>query len=292
MFRVFSGIFLRFREALLAIKTKAKNSKFNQFLHFNQTEKKRTKIMGSTSTNLSDLIGTVDMDAQAAELASAAFGGGKRTLGALPEGKTVLRVLPPRKGQNTAIVKFWQHSVNVPGQPTGALVVCPQKAGVDACPICEKYEELMAEGTEESKKAAKQYAPKLKGVMNVVRRAGNGQPEEGPLVWIVGQGILRDLNELMTTNDPDISPRGNFAHPTQGFDIVITRKGKGQFDTKYTVKGRPGTDAIYDDMGQMEATLRNLHDLSRYTKAPTANEVLLALSGRNKKGGDNAGDQI
>lgn len=242
--------------------------------------------------NLSDLIGEFDAEAQAGELASTAFGGGKKTLGALPEGKTVLRVLPPRKGSNLAIVKFWQHSVNVPGQPNGVLIVCPQKMGTGVCPVCEKYEELMAEGTDESKKLAKQYAPKQKGAMNVIRRAGNGKPEEGPFVWIVGQGILKDLNELMNTNDPDIEPKGNFAHPTNGFDLVITRKGKGQYDTKYDVKGRKNTPMIDNDPNAMEAKLRNMHDLSRYAKAPTTSEILAALSGRGKASGTNAGDQL
>lgn len=243
-------------------------------------------------SDLSNLIGEFDAEAQAGELASTAFGGGKKTLGALPEGKTVLRILPPRKGSNLVIVKFWQHSVNIPGQPNGALVVCPQKMGSGPCPICEKYEELMAEGTDESKKSAKAFAPRQKGAMNVIRRAGNGKPEEGPLVWIVGQGILKDLNELMTTNDPDIEPRGNFAHPTNGFDVVITRKGKGQFDTKYDVKGRKNTPMIDNDASAMEAKLRNMHDLQRYAKAPTESEILAILSGRKATGGSSAGSQI
>src|SRR3990167_1550365 len=148
----------------------------------------------------------------------------------LREGVTVLRFLPAPAGQKV-MQKVFTHYVNLPGMERGTSFACPRLNGARRpCPVCAKVAELKESGHRADTDLAGQLEARARIFTNVIDRQ---HPERGPKVFAFGKQIGERLAQIGT------NPRtgGDWADPgPRGFDVVITRKGMGRFDTEYVVE--------------------------------------------------------
>lgn len=184
----------------------------------------------------------------------------------LKEGKTRLRLVPPRKGVKQPIVRVYQHYVEIDGEGKGFN--CPLKMAKQACPVCEKLPKMSPE-------RAKDLRPKARYFCNVLPRKSTE-----PQVKIVafGRMIMDGIFEIL--DDPDT----NVLHPILGHDIVITRKGTNK-QTKYSVRVvQSPSPMLYDAEGEpmmdeMQAIIDGQEDLTDRTKVLKYATIVKILRG-------------
>lgn len=197
----------------------------------------------------------------------------------LKPGRTVLRPIPPKKGEKLMKVAY-VHYLDVPG--TGRVSFnCPRLMAKRACSVCAAETKLMATGEDNDFKKAKKLHAKRQLYMGVIVRGDEGV---GPRVLRFGKMIEDQLIEIRQDEDDG----GNFAHPTQGFDLKISRKGEGQNDTEYKVVvsgARPSPLAA--DNAQMQDWIDNQPDLSRFLRVLSDEQIERKLNGE-EDGSDNS----
>lgn len=189
----------------------------------------------------------------------------------LKPGRTVIRVIPPRKGEKLMKVAY-VHYLDVPGVGRVSFN-CPRLMAKRPCPICKTENELMATGDDADFKKAKKLKAKRQLYMNMVVR---GEEASGPRVLRFGKMIEDQLIEIRQ----DEEDGGNFAHPTQGFDLKISRKGEGQNDTEYKVTAsgqRPSP--LAEDASEMTDLIEHQPDLSRFLRVLSDEQIQRKLRG-------------
>jgi len=142
----------------------------------------------------------------------------------IPEGRTVVRVLPPKAGKKTPIKLVNQHRIVVGDKVI--VFVCP---GAAVCPACAQWEVLRKSRSDEEREFAREtFAPRQSAYTNAIDR---GDPEKGPRVWNFGKNIFSSM--ISIRNDPESG--GDFTDPVDGFDLIVKRKGMTRNDTKYVI---------------------------------------------------------
>lgn len=193
-------------------------------------------------------------------------------------GKHRLRMLPGRAGA-PAMLSFWEHSLKLPGGKF-AIFTCPLKEKGRPCPACAKAAELSKSGTDADMKAAKAYMPKKRGMANFIDRE---HEERGPLVWTFGamkakgkESVYERLLFLLT--DPDLG--ANYAHPTEGYELLVIREGL-ELDTTYSVSldERKGKCPLHVDTEQALGWLRTMKDLQKLTTLLPVDEIEARMRG-------------
>lgn len=180
----------------------------------------------------------------------------------LETGRNTRRILPPPKGSgwgkdgaDTPILTVWQHTFMVGDRMI--KFACPQKEQGLPCFACEQ-------GTRARRSAIP--AEKDKGYELKAKRVAYIQWFDPTLdeptikVYEAGKTIRESLVDYRRE-------RGDYSHPTKGYDIVIKRKGTTRKDTDYTVF--PGDDSPLSDFG---FTPEDLIDLESYINVPTEEE--------------------
>ncbi len=190
----------------------------------------------------------------------------------LKEGKTVVRFLPPAKGERVPFKTVWEHNIELPGNKVS--FACPRNNFKQACPACAQESALMAQGLEER---AKGFKAKKRHYANVIVR---GEEDMGPRILGFGYSIEEDL--MAYRRDAGV----NFSHPIDGVDIIISRKGTGQFDTEYKVMLDPkGPRPLAESDEKMGELAEAMYDLNAVTRQKTAAQIVELLQGKTGNSG-------
>ena len=109
----------------------------------------------------------------------------------------------------------------------------------EPCPFMEKYEELKQSKDEDDKELAKRLIPRRRYVIGGIiykDDKGNGVDYDGQNRGVLIAGaVYQDIIDLYLDEDD----WGDMTDPDDGYDIKITRTGKGKMDTNYSVTACP-----------------------------------------------------
>lgn len=189
----------------------------------------------------------------------------------LPQGRSILRFLPPRVGTRSPFVKAFQHYIDIPGLKGAANFNCPRLMAKRFCPACDRVDELRATGNPADYELAGEIRAGKRVYANVIDR---GNPERGPVVFGFGKMIHEKLISL--AHNPDW---GDYTDPgSDGYDIAITRKGEGM-KTKYEVQGARTQTPLSADAAQAQDWLSIMRDLSQFSRVPSDEELERMLPG-------------
>jgi hypothetical protein len=217
----------------------------------------------------------------------------------LKDGRNVIRILPPREGADMFFEEVWVHyGVGKNAQnKNGTMVVCPKTHDENApCPVCELADELkkLSKKRDDSyDKQSRSIRRKKRVYYNAISRdedlsvyekneegkwinTETGEEESPVKVLGTGIGILKDIISLIV--DPEY---GDITDPEEGLDLIITKTGSGQFNTKYDVKTVRKESPIGFDAWE-----ECLHDLSQLAKAKSYDEILAIMQGEEPEGED------
>lgn len=145
------------------------------------------------------------------------------------EGVTRVRIKSPGPDEELGIemIQFYL------GDKIGS-VYSPQTFG-EPCPIMDKYLELKDSSDEDDKELAKKLIPKRRYVIGGIvyeDEKGKKPAYDGKdRVVLITRQVYQDIINLYLDEDE----AGDMTDPKNGYDIKITRVGKGQFDTTYSV---------------------------------------------------------
>lgn len=185
----------------------------------------------------------------------------------IKEGRSRVRVLPPKEGRTTPFGVVREHFLTA-NNGTKVSFACPRHAEEPSpCPACEKGRELKSSGNPLDRKKADEHWPGLRVYVNVRDRA---EPE-GPRILGFGRQVWDSI--LRIAKDPEEG--GDFTNPTdEGFDLIIDRTGTGKFDTKYTVSAARTSSPLDEDVEVVQRFIETQWDLDKYTRKPSLDEVL------------------
>jgi len=186
--------------------------------------------------------------------------------------KKRLRFVPPLLGKKAFAIAA-VHYIDLPGE--GKVVFnCPRVMAKQFCKVCKKADQLYATGNKRDAMKAGKFKPRRRLFANVVVR---GEEDMGARILGFGSMIEDQLTELR--NDEDFG--GDFVNPVNGLDVIIKRTGSGPTDTEYKVyaaeKGKQLP--LHEDVTVMNEIIEGQHDLAKYTKVPTADEIDEMLEG-------------
>lgn len=145
------------------------------------------------------------------------------------EGTTRVRIKSPGPDEELGIelIQFYL------GDNIGS-VYSPQTFD-EPCPIMEKYLELKDSSDDDDKELAKKLIPKRRYVIGGIvyeDEKGKKPAYDGKdRVVLITRQVYQDIINLYLDEDE----AGDMTDPKNGYDIKITRTGKGQFDTSYSV---------------------------------------------------------
>ena len=167
------------------------------------------------------------MLAKKAELAKKGSGGGY-ILRQKEEGTIRMRIMNCGEENDFAyeLTSFWLGDLGE--------VISPATFD-EPCALMEKYLELKNSTDEEDIEIAKKLVPRKKYVIPIIMykddKGKEVDTENSERLFQIAGGTYQDIIDLYLDEDE----WGNMTDPEEGYDIKITRTGKGQRDTKYSV---------------------------------------------------------
>lgn len=148
------------------------------------------------------------------------------------EGTIRVRVMSqgPDKEIGLEMIQFYH--------PKKGGIISPATFG-ELCPFMEKYQELKSSKDEDDQKLAKELSPRRRYIIGVTCF----QDEKGKEVdtervckpMLIPSSVYQDIIDLYLDEDD----WGDMTDPEDGYDIKITRSGKGKNDTTYSVTACP-----------------------------------------------------
>ena len=176
----------------------------------------------------------LNLDAMRSKLANVTGADKKRSNFWRPQdGESNIRILPTADGD--PFKDRWFH-YNV--GPSSFL--CPKRNFGDKCAVCDFASQLWNEGTEDSKKMAKNFMAKQRFFSPVLVR---GEEAEGVRVWGYGKMAYESLLNIVL--DPDY---GDVTDPDEGNDLKITYgKPPGASFPRTDIRPRPKKTVLCDD---------------------------------------------
>jgi hypothetical protein len=190
------------------------------------------------------------------KLANTDIGGGGAGFWNPPEGKSVIRILPPVKDMEWFFQEVGTHQMSADRKK---FVYCPRftSDGELDCPVCEIVHELYQAGGSANEKLAKQMKLSRKYWMNVIVRGKTKDDDDrGPFIFTPGVRIFETLMTHIT--DPDY---GEIYDQDLGMDLTIERTGSG-VDTRYQVIVKPRQTPISKNDDEVAGLLEKARDLS------------------------------
>lgn len=139
------------------------------------------------------------------------------------DGDNWIRILPPtwENADHYAFELYVHYEVG----PDNNTYLCPKEMKGERCGLCEEYHEA---------KSAKQedYARALEVSMRLAAWIIDREEEKkGPQLWLFSTAQDREI--MQQAYDRRTGETYMIDHPTEGFDVEFTRKGKG-LQTKYS----------------------------------------------------------
>jgi len=179
------------------------------------------------------------------------------------DGDNLIRIMPPwSEDVDTFFVQGGSH-FNV--GPQGKIFSCPQQADNSAeCFLCDLVERLDA-GDEADREEAKDLKVRRSWMVNVVDLK---DPDAGVRVWAAGVKAFKQLLEYIEDAD-----YGDVTDPNEGYDVKVTKSGKGM-NTEYNVRcAKNPTKFKYPDL------LDGLTDLESFLTYESADAMEAAFNG-------------
>jgi hypothetical protein len=174
----------------------------------------------------------------------------------LVEGRNVIRILPPKAGENSPFKIVRQHFIKMPGGANPVVFVCPRHHGGERCPACEESARYRATGLKVDRDKAWELSPKLRVFANVIDRKDEAA---GPKLLGFGKTIFDELTALRSDEDAG----GDYTNATEGFDVIIERTGTGKNDTEYATRLARNSTPITKDAKLMDAWYEAMNDLKQ-----------------------------
>ena len=149
------------------------------------------------------------------------------------DGESNIRILPTADGDPFKD-KWFHYNVGQAG------FLCPKRNFGDSCPVCDFASQLWNEGTEDSKKMAKNFMAKQRFFSPVLVR---GEEAEGVKVWGYGKMAYESLLNIVL--DPDY---GDITDPDEGNDLKLTYgKPAGASFPRTDIRPRPKKTIFCDE---------------------------------------------
>lgn len=187
-------------------------------------------------------------------------------------GRNVIRILPPPVGKNSPFRIVYQHFFNIPGKQEPIVFVCPRYELKKPCPVCAEADRLKSTGNPVDEERADGLYARRRIYCNAINRA---EPEKGPRIAAFGKTVHEPLLALRKNEEEG----GDYTNPENGFDVVVNRTGTGKNDTKYVVTPSRTNTPLASTPEQMQDWIDTQHNLERYAKCPTEQELNKLLFG-------------
>ena len=148
------------------------------------------------------------------------------------EGTMRVRLLSqgPDKELGVEVIQFYS-------QKTGGII-SPASFG-DPCPFMEKFKELKNSSNEDDQELAKLLTPRRRYVIGgTIYKDEKGKEIDEDRIGkpiLIPSSVYQDIIDLYLDEDD----WGDMTDPESGYDIKITRSGKGKMDTTYSVTACP-----------------------------------------------------
>lgn len=156
-----------------------------------------------------------------------------------------IRLLPAMEGQETPFVEMHGHNYQI-ADGSYKTFPCLKHENDEDCPFCDTRAELLAEGTEDAKEAAKKFRPRKFYVCKIIDREHEAH---GVKFWRFRdnwqkQGTLDKLVNVMRLQEADMSdPTDEYG---RDFVIDIARNSKG-IPLVQTILPAPKTSPLHED---------------------------------------------
>lgn len=196
---------------------------------------------------------------------------GQKSYLKLAEGDNIIRFLPPKPGKNTPFAPTFNHYIEM---PDGRKVSfnCPRMMAKRACVVCAKAQQLSDSRSPVDQKAGRRMYPRLRVFANVIDRNAE---QLGVQIYAFGKTIMDDLTAIRG------NPRkgGNFTHPVTGRDIIISRTGTSQMDTRYSVNPDVQATPLHQDTATVDYWLDMAYDLDSFAEVLDDETIRAKLKG-------------
>lgn len=150
----------------------------------------------------------------------------------IKEGTTRMRVRPGVDDKYALAMEVTQFYLGANGINT---IYSPSTLG-EPCPFMEKFQELKNSKDPDDKELAKKLIPRKRFLIgaSIYKEGSNKEidPDRKEVGVIVSQSIYQEIVELYL----DEEDYGDMTDPDEGYDIKITREGKGKNDTTYACR--------------------------------------------------------
>jgi len=191
-------------------------------------------------------------------------GDGKRWFWKPQDGDQIIRIVPDADGD--PFREFWFH-YNL-GENFGFL--CPKKNFGEDCKVDDLVRKLYNDGSEDSKKKAKDLNAKQRFFSPVIVR---GEEEKGVRVWGYSRTVYEAL--LNVVLDPDY---GDITDPVTGLDIKITYgKKTGEIYPTTVVSPRRKSTPLTEDKDLTKEIVETEVDFTTLFQRKTSDEVASML---------------
>lgn len=172
------------------------------------------------------------------------------------EGTIRLRILPTGEDNDfcAEITSFYLGNSKELGD-----VLSPSTFG-EPCALMETYNELKNSEDEDDMEIAKKLVPRQKYVIPVIMykdaKGTQVDTENSKRLFQIAPSVYNALIDLYLDEDE----WGDMTDPKKGYDVKITRTGKGKLDTKYTVsacKNTPLPKEYQKEVVDLEAMVKS-----------------------------------
>lgn len=183
------------------------------------------------------------------------------------EGDQEVRFVPTDDGDPFKVFHFHYNL----GESARGGVLCPQRNYGDNCPVCDFASKLWQEGTEDSKKMAKNLFVRQRFFSPVIVR---GEEHEGVKIWGYGKTIYETLLGLVL--NPDY---GDITDVDNGVDFTLTYtlpKTKGAFPQTNLVAKRKSSPLL-KSKAEVAELLTNVPDIETLFSRKSSSEVQAIL---------------
>lgn len=192
----------------------------------------------------------------------------------LPTGTTRIRVLPgidPASADKDFYCRGIAHYNVNPNSPK-VPVICPKSKNPKAfCPVCEQQQTLRKSSNKADNIAADRIRGQARYYLGIVPREG----EDAGKVMVYSAPKVVYLKILSYIEDNEY---GDITHPTEGYDIKITRTGMGK-ETRYDINASPKSNAVSEDPEEVKQMLEGQPELWRFREAPSSDEIEKFMAG-------------
>lgn len=183
----------------------------------------------------------------------------------IKHGKYVIRFLPPANPDGLFYKETAQHKIG------DNYLFCPKAEG-DPCPICELNKKLWDIGTDDSIALAREVKSRKQYLYNIIVKEELGKESDDPehvYVYMSGKILYDTVMDYFFDQD-----YGDLTDVEEGYDFVIVKEmGDAGFPTYKKSKPRRNPSPLAASDEEIEAILKNVHDLDKEVDYKDYNEL-------------------